>query len=105
MSLYIQQNTIEDQILSNYVYLRDVILGDKRLCVNKRIKKELALKSCKMCGIEFKPRSYGAVCCGDRSKKVGCAYKMSVLAGVKAGRITQLKNKYNRLKQIWEQED
>lgn len=105
MNLYVQQKTIEEQILDNYVYLRDVILGNRRLLVYKKVKKELLNKKCEMCFEEFKPRSSGVRYCGNRKNKTGCTSIMASEAGKIGGRRAQQIAKYKKLKKIWEQEE
>ena len=106
MNLYQQQKTIEDQVLDNYVLLKEVILGEKRLIVPPKPKiQEVLEEKCRMCKETFQPRSIGALYCGNRQTREGCAYKRAVEVGVMAGKRTQLIKKYNQLKTIWEQEE
>ena len=99
MNLYTQQNTTEDQVLDNYVALWRHINGDRKLFVRKQVQKEIQARNCKMCGVEFKPKSPKVQHC------VACVPKTRSIAGKIGGKKAQQIVRYKRLKEIWEQED
>ena len=108
MSLYLQQKTIEDQILDNYILLKEVILGERRLVLSRKKKnRELPVNKCISCGAEFKSKDYygRTKYCGNRQDRTGCITKYFEILGSQIGKRNQLLKKYNQLKTIWEQEE